>query len=95
MTLDSIVKAVAKGYFDQAVFLSYWDPKNQRPRDNPYGGDSVALAVIRELYETYDPALPDEEQVAKAIDALTQISSDVTGCIESLKILQLKLKKRR
>lgn len=94
LTLNKIIKTVAKGYYSRDIFLRYWDPKTQRPRDDPMGGDLLAACIIREIYETYDSNTAPVDNIKNTIKVLSQAGSDIAGCIDSLKILQMQLEKK-
>lgn len=69
MTLHQLIHRAASVCPDAAV-LDYWDEKHECPVDNPGGGDTLALFIAWELYETFDPDADDEQQISTAIGAM-------------------------
>lgn len=89
MTLNEIINAVSAGYYEPQRFLSYWCPEAQCVHADIENGDALIPVILNELAETYDAEASDEQQVAAAVEAIEAINSDLAGCIESLKILQV------
>ena len=64
MKLNEIIKIANEGYPDGYLAV-YWDFKNECILDKE-GGDTLALFIVRELQDTYDPKLNDKQQLSEA-----------------------------
>jgi hypothetical protein len=68
--------------------FQYWDPRANQPLGE-FNGDTLALFVVRELYEKFDPFACDEEQLAVAIGLIGGAIGDLLevhrGLVEGLR----------
>lgn len=83
MTLTEMIEKAATAYQD-ALILEYYDSKRQRPRKNANAGDTLALFIVNELADVFDPEGTDEEQVAEATRALDRAAQDIREVIDAL-----------
>lgn len=88
MQLNDIMKRAASAYPDEYI-LSFWDEKRQCAVPCEGAGDSLALFIAWELYETFDPEVGDEEQVDTAIRVMENATRELGGVVEALKALKV------
>ena len=71
-----------KGYPDG--FLSeHFDPETGDYVDGRFG-DALAAAIVAELTDTFDPDLPDKDQVEIAIYFLSKYARDIAAVQDAL-----------
>lgn len=75
MTPTEIIAVAGRVYPDRRI-LEQWDPETERPR--PEGGDTLADFVIREIRDSYDPAMTDAAQLATAAKAIDRAIRELT-----------------
>jgi len=83
MKLNELIKHASAAYPDEMI-AEYWDFDNERPRENPDAGDTLALFIANELADTYDSELPGAEQLEAAIRALERAAEEIRGVSEAL-----------
>lgn len=66
MKLEELMAIVDKGYGDGNL-LEYFN-KSQKERDN--GGDTLALFIVREIEDTFEPTMTDSAQLDEAVIAI-------------------------
>ena len=78
MTLESLIRLVSKHYPDNYI-LAHWNSDTQKPRANSSEGrnDTLALFLVRELYDTYDDAADDKAQLATALHAVKRAENEL------------------
>lgn len=97
MDLNQIIACAATAYPDELI-LAYWDKDARQPVDNPDAGDTLALFIVREIKDTFDPAATDVQQVETVIDALTRASNEierVASVMQYLTLLPLRRRQQR
>lgn len=91
MTLNQLIHQASSVYPDAAI-LDYWDEDHECAIDNPGGGDSLAMFIAWELYETFDPDADDEQQLTTAIGAMQRAADclqDVAAALNGLSVMRL------
>ena len=83
MTLNQLVCRAASVYPDTYV-LHYWSLDEEKPRENPEGGDTLAEFIARELYESFDPEAGDDEQLATAVKVMQSAADDLQAVAHAL-----------
>ncbi len=87
MKLNDIVARASQAYPENWV-LRFWDAERECPVENPDGGDTLALFIARELYETYESESTDSQQLERAIRKMRQAAREldaVTRALEGLR----------
>jgi hypothetical protein len=77
--------------FPESSLLRLVNRRTGRPRQrlpSPIG-DTLALFIVRELSETFDPDASDDEQIAEAIRVLSQAKDDLENMVSALEGRQL------
>lgn len=69
MTLNQVIKAANRHYPD-GLLDACWDYANERPRTASKAGDTLALFIVRELRDVYNPEASTEEQIKEAHRAM-------------------------
>ena len=83
MTLNQLVCRAASAY-PEAYVLTFWDALKEEPKSNPDAGDTLAEFIARELYDSYDEAAPDDEQLATAVKAMQSAADDLQAIAHAL-----------
>ncbi len=83
MTLNQLVCRAASAYPD-AFVMEYWDALKEKPKKNPNGGDTLAEFVALELFESFDPGVGDEEQLATAVKVMQSAADDLQAVAHAL-----------
>lgn len=87
MTIGELLK-IANTHYPDGWVLKHWDPEANQPLGESQG-DTLALFVVRELYEKYDPFACGEEQLAVAIGLIGRMIGDLLevqrGLVEGLR----------
>jgi len=83
MKLAEIISAAASAYPD-GVLHRCRDAGNVCVAGDSGGGDTLALFIVRELRDTYDPEADDAEQVATAVNALETARADLRGAMDAI-----------
>ena len=91
MTLNRLIAAAASAY-PEGYVLNYWDTEASEPKDNPIGGDTLALFVAHELAETYDHDAPDEKKIETAARKIREAAQDLSAVADALASLQQRKK---
>ena len=67
MTLNDLIKITNEGYPDGYLAM-YWNFEDEDVNQDPTNklGDTLALFLVRELKDTYDPDMTDAEQLREA-----------------------------
>ena len=94
MNLNDLIKEAARVYPDE-LLLQYWDDEKQQPKDNPNAGDTLALFIVREIADTYDPNIPDDEQLVIAIGAMNRAANEIERVANLLQNLALPVIRQR
>lgn len=89
MTLLQLIGLCEAGYskdFPESSLLSLVNRRSGAPlkRLPSPVGDTLALFVVRELAETFDPEASDEQQVAEAIRVMEMASANLDNIITAL-----------
>ena len=81
MTLDALIRLVDEHYPDHCI-LTHWDSERCIPRERVKGGsnDTLALFLVRELKDVFDPKASDREQLTAAIHAV-KLAEKELGCV--------------
>ena len=71
MTLTEIIKIASAGYPDNYL-MNYWDEENDcvKPDTKNELGDTLALFIVREIKDTYDPDNTDVEQLQETMHTI-------------------------
>lgn len=84
MTLNELITIAAATYPD-GLILQYWDSIRQKPRKNANAGDTLAMFIVQELTDTFDPAATDAEQVATASQAIERAAAELIGVTAAIR----------
>lgn len=76
MTLQELLSIANSGYSDEVLSL----PINGETDD----GDTLALFVVREISETYDPDADTDDQLREAVRVLERATEDLDRTIQAL-----------
>lgn len=66
MSLKDLITLVNDAYPDDQIEMHFDDEKN-RPIDAKNSGDGLALFIVRELCETFDPQASRKDQLEEAL----------------------------
>ena len=85
MQLLELVRLADAGYtreFPESSLLEIVDRKGKPNKTD--GGDTLALFIVRELSETYDPKASSEDQVEEALRCMRRARGDLDNLIDAL-----------
>ena len=88
MTLNQLVCRAASVY-PEAFVLQYWDLEKQEPKENRFGGDTLAQFIAFELAETFEEEASDGEQIATAVKVMQSSADDlarVAGALSDMAV---------
>lgn len=83
MTLVDLLDLAASGYGIPETISQIYDPATGEFL-NDQVGDALAVFVVRELSETFDPDADDYAQLAEAVRAISAAVRDLKGVLEAL-----------
>src|SRR5208282_4297897 len=86
MILIDLLTAADKGYtkdFPESSLLEFVD-EHGGPLSPAPTGDTLALFVVRELADTYDPQADDETQTATAVRAIEAARTNLDNINDAL-----------
>lgn len=78
LTLDDIIAMADRAYADNLI-IDHWDKEKQEATTVNERGDTYALAIVRELKDTYDDDASNTEKVEAARDAIHGAVMDLEG----------------
>jgi hypothetical protein len=73
----------ADSAYPDGMILAHWDARRNRPFARSQG-DTLALFVVRELYETYIPDATDAEQLDEAARVIDRATLELASISEAL-----------
>ena len=76
MKLAELIAAANKAYPDGLIEQSF-NPDTGKAKDG--AGDTLALFIVRELSETFDPEASDEDQIKEAVRVLNTAINELSG----------------
>lgn len=83
MKINELMKLVGDHYDDRGTD-AFWDYKNERI-DCDGTGDTLAEFIVREIYETFEPANSTDDQLEEAIRVMqcarNQLNDVVSGLV--------------
>ncbi len=77
MRLNDLIKIVSEAYPESYIADFYWDFGTSRPKNNPTGGDTLALFIAREIADTFQDDMGDAGQLREAIIAMTSAQNQL------------------
>lgn len=77
MKLTDLLALASSGYPDDSVQVYVEQPDEDH-------GDTLAEFVCRELQDTFEPGLPDVEQLAEARRVMENAIRDLQGVVQAL-----------
>jgi hypothetical protein len=89
MKLMDLVLICNEGYrrdFPESSLLEFVNPRSGQPllrMPSPIG-DTLALFIVRELAETFDPDASDDEQIAETVRVMTAARDNLENVISAL-----------
>ncbi len=89
MKLYHLILLADAGYtqdFPESSLLRLVNPRSGQPllrMPSPIG-DTLALFIVRELAETFDPKASDDEQIAEAVRVMTAAKNNLENVISAL-----------
>jgi hypothetical protein len=86
MQLIDLVRRCEKAYarvFPESSLIEQVDRQGV-PLNPPPGGDTLALFIVQELHETYEPDADDRDQLATARDAMQDAVDELDAVIAEL-----------
>jgi hypothetical protein len=85
MDINQIIK-LANVRYPGGVLDAHWNWEAKKPRINAaYGeNDTLALFIVREISETYDPDASDLQQMAEAYRVILRGISDMESVADEL-----------
>ncbi len=82
MTLEELLNIADQAYDG---LVPFWDCETRAPAlDDKLQGDTLALFVVRELVQTFDPSCSGERQLNDAIVYMEGAKSDIESVIGGL-----------
>jgi hypothetical protein len=84
MTLNEIIRIASSGYPDDHLVMFYWNFKRSCPKKSKLAGDTLALFLANELFETYDDGLSDAEQLEAAARCVRNACRDLVSVHRAL-----------
>lgn len=83
MTLDRLIRLANDGYdSDDMILQNYEADRPSEQHYDPGVGDTLALAMVRELRDTFDEDASNEAQVREAVRVLTVMRDDLNHVLE-------------
>ena len=78
MTLTEIIKIASAGYPDNYL-MNYWDEENDcvKPDTKNELGDTLALFIVRQIKDTYDPDNTNVEQLRETQRTLDDAINEI------------------
>lgn len=76
MTLNELIARANTAYPD-GLIAALWDPLRQAVLSNANVGDTLALFVVRELKDTFDPEAQDTNQLSTAAQAMQRATNEL------------------
>ena len=83
MNINEIIQIADKAYGD-GLISQYWDPEKGHPVDNDCSGDTLAIFIVRELFETYDETESTEQQLKEAMRCIASAASQLDDVQDGL-----------
>lgn len=83
MKVKELIKLASSSYHDDKI-MEYWDDSENRPNQLVPAGDTLALFIANELYETCDESASHEDQITTAIRVLSRAAQDIDDIIAGL-----------
>lgn len=89
MKLLELITTCDEGYrqdFSESSLLEFVHKKTGRPLErlpSPIG-DTLALFIVRELAETFDPEATDQQQIVEAIRVIERAKSNLDSIVMAL-----------
>jgi len=77
MTINEMMERVIAAYPDREIIRACWNPKTKRVRLRATD-DTLALFIVSEIDNTFDPNDTDEQQLATARHQLWNAMRDLT-----------------
>jgi hypothetical protein len=79
--LTKTLKAIDEQWYDAGGILGYYDEATHSARDEHEHSmsDTLALFIVRELCELYDPTADDEQNAREFGNALIKAGQDLEG----------------
>lgn len=84
--LTKTIKSIETNWYDAGVILGHYDEETKQARDeNEFGmSDTLALFVVRELCDVYDPAASDRDNAAEFERALGKAVQDLQQAVRDV-----------
>jgi hypothetical protein len=84
MRLIDLLNIANRGYPDQWLSLLYHNQTGEILDDADHQGDTLALFIVRELTETFEPTNASDIQLLEAIRVLAKARDDLAGVVAAL-----------
>ena len=84
MTLLELLNIANCGYPDEWLSFLYHKQTGETLADADEQGDTLALFIVRELTEVFDPTDAGDVQLCQAIDAMTKARDDLASVVAAL-----------
>ena len=86
MDINHIIKIADQAYDHDGILIGQWDDRNRKPRKTALHGmsDTLARFIVMEITETFDPSLPDREQLDCAAHVIARAADQCMAVAEAL-----------
>ena len=84
MRLLDLLNIANRGYPDQWLSLLYHNQTGETLDDADHQGDSLALLIVRELTETFEPTVARDIQLLEAIRVLGNARDEMEAVVAAL-----------
>lgn len=81
MQLRDLIALASKGYSDEDLVLDYHDGKFSPVEPQP---DTLALYIARDIADTFDESMTDDQQAAEARRVLETAIDDLRRVIDAI-----------
>ena len=90
MKLNDLIDHANRYYPDDMVQQN-WNYVESRPKTGRAAGDTLALFIVRELADTFNPEASDEDQLHEAARVIQTATDELCRVAEGLKKLSEKM----
>jgi hypothetical protein len=84
MQLIDLLNIANRGYPDEWLSFLYHKQTGETLADADEQGDTLALFIVRELTEVFDPTNASDVQLYSAIGVMTKARDDLAGVVAAL-----------
>ncbi len=83
MFLNDLIRIINKAYPDDLIQQN-WDFQDECPNADAETGDTLAVFIVQEIADTFEPDADDGEQMAGALRVIHQAIDDLEAVATAL-----------